>query len=141
MKKMLIQAMVAVLLVSPISVFGMDKDLLIIVTTGDRVTQLMSLVLGIETGKKGADVSILLCGQAGSLAIEGAEEIKLKPKGVSPQMLLQKLIAGGTTVELCPPYLPNSSYSKADLRKGVAIAKPPEIATRLLDENTKILSY
>ena len=141
MKKTILKTMLIVSLFAPSTVFASDKNLLVIVTSGDSVTQLMAMVLGVESKKAGADVSILLCGPAGVLAIKGADEVKLKPRDMSPQMLLNKLIEGGSRVELCPPYLPNSSYTKADLASGIAIAQPPEVTVRLLDDKTKILSY
>ncbi len=118
-----------------------SKNLFIIVTTNDPVTQLMSMVLATQTMKKGATVDVLLCGEAGSLAINNSPEILLKPNDNSPQMLLKDLIQNGVKVELCPPYLPNKEKNISDLIDGVAVAKPPLVADKLLHEDTKILSY
>lgn len=91
--------------------------------------------------KKGADVNILLCGEAGSLAVKNSPEILLKPNNKSPQMLLKNLVQNGVTVEICPPYLLNQEKTASDLMDGVSIAKPPQVAEQLLDKDTKILSY
>ena len=114
---------------------------MVIVTSGDAVTQLMAGVLAIQSKKQGANVEMLFCGKAGNIVIKGSKEIKLKPKNMSPQMLVKKLIKLGSKVEICPPYLPNASKIKSDLITGVTVAKPPKIASKLLDKNTKILSY
>lgn len=117
------------------------RTLLLIVTTDDPLTQLMSMVLATESRKKEAQVEILLCGKAGDLAVNGSAEVFLKPKNTSPQMLLKNLIGAGVKVEICPPYLPNANKNTQDLLEGIAVAKPPQVADRLLDDNTVILSY
>ena len=118
-----------------------SKKLFVVVTTGDPVTQLMSMVLATQTMKKGATVDVLLCGEAGSLAVKNSPEIFLKPNNTSPQMLLKNLIQNGVNVEICPPYLPNNEKTTADLMEGVSVAKPPLGADKLLQEDTQILSY
>ncbi len=118
-----------------------SKSLLVVVTTDDPMTQLMSMVLATQAMKKGAFVDVLLCGEAGSLAVENSPEVVLKPNNKSPQMLLKNLVQNGVNVELCPPYLPNKDKTVSDLIDGVTVAKPPQVADKLLDEDTKILSY
>ncbi|WP_462267392.1 hypothetical protein [Desulfobacter sp.] len=120
---------------------GNSKNLLIVVTTDDPVTQLMSMVLADRSIKKGATVDVLLCGSAGSLAVEDSGEVFLKPQNTSPQMMLKNLIRHNVNVELCPLYLANSEKSVPNLIDGVSVAKPSRIADKLLNEKTKILSY
>jgi predicted peroxiredoxin len=118
-----------------------SKNLLIVVTTDDPITQLMSMVLATQTMEKGATVNVLLCGEAGSLAVKNSPEILLKPNNKSPQMLLKNLIQKGVNIEICPPYLPNKDKSLSDLIDGISVAKPPQVADMLLQEDMKILSY
>jgi predicted peroxiredoxin len=118
-----------------------SKNLLIVVTTDDPITQLMSMVLATQTMEKGANVNVLLCGEAGSLAVKNSPEILLKPNNKSPQMLLKNLIQKGVNIEICPPYLPNKDKSLSDLIDGISVAKPPQVADMLLQEDMKILSY
>ncbi|MGE4509490.1 MAG: hypothetical protein AB7D43_00145 [Sulfurimonadaceae bacterium] len=142
MKNFISKIALATLLLSPVSLFAESaKNLMVIVTTDDDLTQFMSMVLSVESQAKGAKVGVLLCGKAGDLAIKGSEEVFFKPKNVSPQMLLKKLIKNGTEVGICPPYLPNNGKTKADLLEGVQVVSPPDIAERILDKDTKILSY
>ena len=101
----------------------------------------LTRLLATQTMKKGATVNILLCGEAGSLAVKNSPEILLKPNDKSPQMLVKNLIQNGVNVELCPPYLPNKEKNTSDLIAGVSVAKPSMVADKLLHENTKILSY
>ena len=118
-----------------------SKNLLIILTTDDPVTQVMSMILADQSMKKGATVDILLCGSAGSLALKDSAEVFLKPQNKSPQMMLKNLIQNNVNVELCPIYLSNSEKSVPNLIDGVSVAKPARVADKLLCENTKILSY
>lgn len=139
MKKVVAKILLASMLVVP--AFADEKKLLVVLTSDDSLTQFMSLVLANEAQLKEAEVSMLLCGQAGDLAIKGSDEVRMKPNDVSPQMLLGKLIKGGASVEICPPYLPNNAKTKEDLTEGIEVASPSLIADAILDEDTKILSY
>ena len=142
MRKLLIVLLISCMFAVPDSGYSTEppRTLLVIVTTDDPLTQLMSMVLATESQKKNAQVEILLCGKAGDLAVKGSPEVFLKPKNTSPQMLLKNLIGAGVQVEICPPYLPNSNKNTQDLLEGVSVAKPPKVADRLLAENTAILS-
>lgn len=141
MKKLVSSIVLAGLLTVPAMAEQKAENLMVILTSNDSVTQLMAGVLALQSKKQGANVEMLLCGKAGDLVIKGNEEVKLKPKGVSPQMLIKKLIKTGSKVGVCPPYLPNASKTKTDLIDGVNVVKPPRIASSILDMNTKILSY
>lgn len=118
-----------------------SKNLLVIVTTDDPLTQLMAMVLSTQSMKKGATVNVLLCGEAGSLAVKNSPETLLKPNNKSPQMLLKNLVQNGVAIEICPPYLPNKEKTTSDLIEGISVAKPPQVADQLLDKDIKILSY
>ncbi|WP_320042626.1 hypothetical protein [uncultured Desulfobacter sp.] len=120
---------------------GNSKKLHVVVTTDDPVTQAMAMVLADRSIKKGATVDILLCGDAGLLAIKDSEQVLLKPQNKSPQMMLKDLIKKDVNVELCPIYLSNSEKSVPNLIDGVSIAKPDQVAGKLLRDDTKILSY
>jgi len=141
--KKLTSLVIAGMLTLPLVLNANQKlsNLMVIVTSNDNVTQLMAGVLAIQSKKQGANVSMLYCGKAGDLVVKGSKETKLKPKNMSPQMLIKKLLSMGTDIEVCPPYLPNAGKTKADLISGVTVAKPPKIAAKILDKDTKILSY
>ena len=126
-----------------ISAFASQKaeNFYVVVTSADALTQYMSMVLSTQAKEKGANVDILLCGQAADLALKDSKETLLKPQDKSPQMLMKNLINGGVKVEVCPPYLPNAGKSAEDLLEGVSVAKPPVVADKMLDKNTQILSY
>ena len=141
MKKIVSSIVLSGLLTIPVLASQKADNLMVIVTSPDSVTQLMAGVLALQSKKQGANVEMLFCGKAGDLVIKGSKEVKLKPKGMSPQMLINKLIKMGTNVEVCPPYLPNALKTKKDLISGVTVAKPPKVASKILDINTKILSY
>lgn len=56
-------------------------------------------------------------------------------------MLLQGLIKGGAKVEVCPLYLPNAGLDKSVLLEGITVAKPPKVASQLLNDDFANLSY
>jgi len=141
MKKTVTKIAIAALLCVPSLSLASSKSLMTIVTSPNPQTQLMSMVLSLKSMAQGAKINILLCGPAGTLATKGSKEVKLKPKNVSAQMLLRKMIKKGATVEVCPLYLPNANKTTTDLIKGVSVAKPATQAGKILDDNTKILTY
>jgi predicted peroxiredoxin len=120
------------------------KNLVTIVGTPEPQTQLMSMVLSMQALQQGASVYILLCGPGGDLALKDAPDSATapqKPKGMSPQALMKKVMAQGGTVEVCAIYLPNKGVGQDALIEGVGSAKPPEMAARLLDDNARIMSF
>jgi len=141
MKKLVSSIVLAGILTVPSMAAEKVENLMVILTSNDSVTQLMAGVLALQSKKQGANIEMLLCGAAGDLVVKGSNEVKLKPKNVSPQMLIKKLISTGSKVGVCPPYLPNANKTKNDLIEGVSVVKPPKIAGMILDKNTKILSY
>lgn len=143
MKKLFSKFLICMFVILPVFSFGADKDkkLLTIVTSEDSLTQFMAMVLSTQAKKQGADVEVLFCGKAGSLVFKGAKEVILKPKGMSANKLLKGLIAKKASILICPPYLPNNGKTPKDLIDGVKVAKPPKVAAKLLDKDTKVLSY
>ncbi|MEL6977472.1 MAG: hypothetical protein AAGM38_02190 [Pseudomonadota bacterium] len=120
------------------------KRLVTIVTSDHPQTQLMSMVLTMQSIRQGAEANILLCGRAGDLALKAAPEAATAPQapmGMSPQGLMQKIMGAGGAVEVCALYLPNKGVGAEALLDGVGAAKPPEMAARLLDDQATILSF
>ena len=142
----------AVLLASTIS-FSASADgtkadtkpkLLSFITSDNTQNQLMGMVLSLQALKQGAEVNILLCGQAGDIALIDAPQsvlTPLKPKNMSPQSLMKNIIKMGGTVQVCALYLPNKGVKKTDLIEGITPALPPNIAKKMLDAETKVISF
>ena len=141
MKKTVSKIALVALLSVPTFSFASSKSLMTIVTSPNPQTQLMSMVLSVKSMMKGAKVDILLCGPAGDIATKDSKEVILKPKNMSAQMLLKKMIKKGVSVKVCPLYLPNIGKTKADLIKGVSVANPDNMADMLLKDNTVVLTY
>ncbi|MFO7757825.1 MAG: DsrE family protein [Roseovarius sp.] len=115
-----------------------------ILATDQPETQLMSMVLTMQSMQAGAEAYVLLCGPGGDLALKEPPESATapqEPRGMSPQGLMQKVMEEGATVEVCAIYLPNKGMEEDALIDGVAAAKPPEVAARLLAEGTRIMSF
>ncbi|MEO1205102.1 MAG: hypothetical protein AAFV45_02110 [Pseudomonadota bacterium] len=122
-----------------------DKpDLVTVLTADEPQTQLMTMVLTMQAVKQGSEAHVLLCGPAGDLALKAAPASATapqKPKGMSPQGLMKKVIAAGATVEVCAIYLPNKGVGPDALIENVTAAKPPAMAARLLAPNARIMSF
>ena len=113
-------------------------------TAPEPQTQLMSMVLTMQSMKQGAAAHVLLCGPAGDLALKDAPASATapqKPKGMSPQGLMQKIMAQGATVEVCAIYLPNKGVAADALLDGIGVAKPPAMAAKLIAPNARVMSF
>lgn len=116
-------------------------QLFVVVTSPDPQTQGMAMVLSTQALKQGAEVQMLLCGPGGDMALKGAPQTVMKPRGVTPQGMLKALIEMGVEPQVCALYLPNNGKSPADLIEGVGVAKPPAIAAALLAEEARLFTF
>ena len=143
MKKFLLAA-IAALGISTMAQADEVPSLVTILASGEPQTQLMSMVLTMQAMQQGANAYILLCGPAGDLALKDAPASATapqKPRDMSPQGLMQKIMQSGATVEVCAIYLPNKGVDATALLEGVSAAKPPEVAARMLSDDTQIMSF
>ncbi|MCB9097798.1 MAG: DsrE family protein [Arcobacter sp.] len=117
------------------------KGLNVLVTAKETQTQMMAMVLSTMALKQNKEVNVTLCSDAGDLAVKGMESSTLKPQDKSPKMLLEGLIKQGAKVQVCPLYLPNASKDESVLLEGITVAKPAEVAAKLLDKDYQNISY
>jgi predicted peroxiredoxin len=143
MKKLVISTMLAAALLSPVVATASETvdKVLITLTSAEQQTRGMAMVLGNMMQAKGAKVSVLLCDTAGDMALKGQSSEPLKPKNVTPEQLMQKLIAGGAKVDVCALYLPNKGVGIDALVSGIGAAKPPVMAAALIDTDTRVFNF
>lgn len=123
---------------------GAKPKLVTILAAAEPQTQLMAMVLTMQSVRQGAEARVLLCGPAGDLALREPPESATAPqapRGMSPQGLMTEIMATGTPVEVCAIYLPNKGVGPEALLDGIAAAKPPAMAAELLAPNVRILSF
>ena len=144
MLKSLTAAAIAIMTVTGAAMAEDKPGLVTILTAPEPQTQLMSMVLTMQSMQQGASAHILLCGPAGDLALKDAPASATAPQAprdMSPQGLMTKIIEAGATVEVCAIYLPNKGVGADALIDGVTAAEPPAMAARLLAPNTRIMSF
>jgi len=139
-------AVAALIAVAPIGVQADShkdavEEVLVILSSNSLQTQGMAMVLSNTMAKQGAKVNVLLCDEAGDLALESYEAPALKPKDVTPGQMLRGLLKQGGEAKVCALYLPNSDYSKDDLIDGVGVAMPPEMAGQMLNPKMRIFTF
>lgn len=117
------------------------KEVLIILSSDSLQTQGMAMVLSHSMLEMDAKVNVLLCDKAGDLALENSQSYLMKPKNVSPKMLLRKLKGKGALVTVCALYLPNNDYSQADLLEGVEVAKPDDISSLMTNPRVRVFTF
>lgn len=132
-------------LFSPPALAEPQKNIVTIVTSQNAETQLMAMVLTMQAVQQGANAHILLCGDAGDMALKDAPKTVTapqKPKGMSPQKLMKLILEKTKTkVEVCALYLPNKDMKPSELLDGITAANPQKMGKRLLVDNVRILSF
>ena len=118
-----------------------EPNMYFTVNSSDVMVQGAAMVLATQSLQQKANVRVLLCGQAADMALKGAEMPKLKPKGVTPQQMLQGLVKNGATVEVCALYLPNKGLKPDALIPGVTAGKPADVASYMLKSDVKMLAF
>ncbi|MBK0398895.1 hypothetical protein H0I76_06820 [Limibaculum sp. M0105] len=121
-----------------------DARLVTVLTAPEPQTQLMAMVLTMQSIRQGASAHVLLCGPAGDLALKDAPESATAPqppKGMSPQGLMKAIIETGAKVEVCAIYLPGKGVGPEALIEGVTPAKPDAMAAELLKDDVRVLSF
>lgn len=146
MRKTLLALVAGTSLMTGLPAFGDESNtnLVTVLTAPEPETQLMAMVLTMQSVQQGAKAHVLLCGPAGDMALKEAPASATepqKPKGMSPQGLMSKIMASGATVEVCAIYLPNKGVGLDALMDGITAAKPPAMAARLLADDTRIMSF
>lgn len=146
MKKLLFAVLgIFSVLFSPPALADPKKNIVTIVTSQNAETQLMAMVLTMQAIKQGANAHILLCDDAGDMALKDAPKTVTapqKPKGMSPQKLMKLILEKTKTkVEVCALYLPNKDMKPSELLDGITAANPQKMGKRLLVDNVRILSF
>lgn len=118
-------------------------DMLTILTSDEDETQAMALILTMQAQKKGAIPQVLLCDEAGDLAVttQTGESETLRGPDASPAQMIQRLVSNGVQVDVCAIYLPNRDYTEADLIDGVGVAQPPAIGALVADPDVRRFTF
>ncbi|PAU86742.1 hypothetical protein CK507_13685 [Pseudomonas sp. WN033] len=113
----------------------------VILNSASPMTQGIAMVLANQMQAQGGQVDILLCDQAGDLALTDAGGEPLKPNNLTPAQLLSAAIEKGATASVCALYLPNTGHPSSALRQGVTVAAPDAMARRLLEPQRKVMVF
>ncbi|MEX2474542.1 hypothetical protein [Marinobacter sp.] len=139
-------AVLALLAVAPLSLSAereveMVEEVLVVLSSASPLTQGMAMMLSTAMLERGARVNVLLCDQAGELALKSYDGEALKPKEATPGQLLRGLLSQGASVNVCGLYLPNSGRDRDELFEGVGIALPPEVSKQMLDSQVRSFTF
>ncbi len=142
----LLPAAVAGLLLTALSVSvsaAERPDLMTMITSDSNDTQAMALILTRTSVQQGSNARILLCDDAGELAIQGSDMggTVVQPAGASPRQMLAGLVQAGVTVEVCAIFLPNRDFDQDDLIEGVGVARPGAIAEHMAAPDTRLFTF
>lgn len=145
MKNLVLAACSALALAAPANAQEAPETLVTILTAPEPQTQLMAMVLALQSADQGAAPHVLLCGPAGDIALKDAPESATAgqpPRDMSPKALLTRIARlPNATVEVCAIYLPGRGDGPEVLMDGVGVAKPGEMAAAMIAPNARIASY
>ncbi len=118
-------------------------DWLVILSSSSVETQAMALILARAEAMQGTTVRILLCDDAGLLAVADSDagSSAVEPIGLSPRELIANLIEMGATVELCGIFPQTRAIDSSRLIQGVAVASPPGIARQMSNPSTRVMTF
>ncbi|MEX0730141.1 MAG: hypothetical protein WED00_07035 [Aquisalimonadaceae bacterium] len=117
---------------------------LISINSDEGQIQGMAISLATTLARKDKEVRILLCGEAGELALEQNIPPSLRPRDISPKEMMLEAMTLGATVQVCELFLPNSGYrqyQESDLVSEIEQANAEEIADFMLRPNVRTFSY
>lgn len=137
---LLLAACTSLSLAFPAMASSPAPDVLVYLTSQQLQTQGMAMVLSTQMVRQNANLQLLLCDGAGDLALEQNSSTVLQPLGKSPAELLDNLLQQGVKVEVCALYLPNKG-AEVTLKPGITVAKPPQIAEKMLQPGVKVFSF
>lgn len=117
------------------------ESLFVFLTSDDAETQMMAMVLATQSLNKDVPVRVLLCSDAGKLALKDSDSPAFAPADRSPKQLLTGLIGRGVQVEVCGIFLPNRDYTETDLIEGIGAAAPPEVAEFMKQKGVRYFTF
>jgi predicted peroxiredoxin len=123
------------------SAFADTQQVTVVLNSGSTMTQGIALVLTNQMQEQGAQVHVLLCDQAGDIALKDAGGEILKPLDVTPAQLLGGAMQKGATAAVCALYLPNTGHTPDSLKDGITAAKPAEMGAALIEANRKVFVF
>ena len=117
------------------------QKMLMLLSAPAAEAQAFNLVLANQIQRSGNAVHLLLCSEAGDMALKvapAAATAPVTPQGMTVRSLLEGLIKQGATVQVCAIYLPNRKLQPDALMEGVSAAKPQDIAAIMVDPAVKV---
>ena len=147
MKKYLVPLFAAFAVISSLSISSagtVTRDMLVILTSADRETQAMAMILSNQTAQSGTPVHLMLCGSAGDIALKDVPEDArraITPKGMSVLDLLNALKLKGAKVDVCKIFLPNRGLKADALAEGIGVANPKQIVSQMIAESTRLVTF
>ncbi len=134
------------LLALPFTAVAEDEpdSFLISLNSAEGQVQGMALELATKLAQRDKEVMVLLCGDAGDLALEENIPSALRPRDISPKEMMLEAASLGATVKVCHLYLPNSGfrqYDVDDLVEEVTEANAEDIAEYMLKPRVRTFSY
>ncbi|MCA3585146.1 MAG: hypothetical protein IOD03_15820 [Methylocystis sp.] len=117
------------------------QKMLMLLSAPAAEAQAFNLVLANQIQRSGNAIHLLLCSEAGDMALKvapAAATAPVTPQGMTVRSLLEGLIKQGATVQVCAIYLPNRKLQPDALMEGVSAAKPQDIAAMMVDPAVKV---
>ena len=130
-------------LLASLGVIGVARaDLFVVVTSAEPQVQAMAMLLAQQAQQRQNPVRVLLCAQGGEMALKGQAGPVLQPFGRTPQQMLQAVLDGGATVDVCPLFMANApGRTPGDLIPGVGVTSPAAIGEYMARPEVRYFTF
>jgi predicted peroxiredoxin len=118
------------------------QSILSLLSAESAESQAFSLVLANQMQASGNAVELLLCGQAGDIALKAAPAAvttSVTPQGASVKALAERFLKQGGKISVCAIYLPNRKLNPDALIDGVSVANPKQMADKIVDPAIRVI--
>jgi predicted peroxiredoxin len=117
------------------------KNLVVFVNSGELKEVGMGFGIALSATKQGANVTIVIGGNAIKYALKEGNQNIYFAKEKTPRELIQKAIKSGATVQLCAANVEEMALDEEEFIEGAKIVISPQIFKKVFEKDTRVISF
>jgi len=117
------------------------KKLVVFVSSENLQQAGMGFGLVLSAVKQGAEVTLVIGGNAVKYALKEGQQHIYFAKNKTPRMLLESALKSGVNIQLCSANTEEMELDEDDFLDGVKLVISTEIFAKVFEEDSKIISF